>query len=145
MEATSNGTDQVQIQSSMRDRVLACAHKSPEEISQRIRELEAEWDIERYLECNASALSFGGIFLSLFAGRKWLLLPAVVLPMLFYHANRGWCPPIPLLRRLGVRTRREIDSEIYALRLLRGDFEGENDRAQRALRALEPELHPVEH
>jgi len=132
------------IENAMRDRILIYANKSPEEITQRIEELEQEWDIERWLECNASALAFGGLAFSFIGGKKWLLLPAAVLPMLFYHAVNGWCPPIPLFRRLGLRTQREIDAEIYALRLLRGDFDGGDNRAQRALKTLEPELRPVE-
>ena len=133
------------IEQSMRERVVSYAHRSPEDISTRLRELDEEWDIERWLECNASALAFTGVALSLFAGRKWLLLPGAVLPLLFYHAVEGWCPPVPLLRRFGVRTQQEIDAEKYALRLLRGDFENAPDATQRALRALEPELRPVEH
>jgi hypothetical protein len=34
----------------------------------------------------------------------------------------GW-PTIPLLRRLGIRTREEMDRERYALKALAGDFE----------------------
>jgi hypothetical protein len=132
------------IEREMRDRIMVYAHRSPEEISRRIVELEQEWDIERWLECNASTLAFGGVVMSLVGGKKWLLVPAVVLPMLFYHAVQGWCPPLPLLRRLGVRTQREIDAEIYALRLLRGDFDQGEDRVERAVRALEPELRPVD-
>jgi hypothetical protein len=128
----------------MRDRILLYANKSPQEISERIQELEQEWDVERWLECNGSALAFTGMVFSFVGGRKWLLLPAAVLPMLFYHAVSGWCPPLPIMRRLGLRTRREIDAEVYALRLLRGDFDGSDDRAQRAMRAMEPELRPVE-
>jgi hypothetical protein len=55
--------------------------------------------------------------------RKWLIVPSIVLPFLFQHAMQGWCPPVPLFRRLGVRTREEIDREKYALKALRGDFE----------------------
>lgn len=132
------------IEREMRYRIMDFANKSREEISQRIAELDQEWDIERYLECNASALAFGGVAMSICAGKKWLLVPAFVLPMLFYHAVHGWCPPVPLLRRLGFRTQREIDAEKYALRLLRGDFDESDDRVQRAVRALEPELRPVE-
>jgi hypothetical protein len=132
------------IEQQMRDRILLYAQKSPQEISQRISELEQEWDIERWLEINASAVAFGGMTLSFIGGKKWLLLPAFALPMLFYHAVSGWCPPVPLLRRFGVRTQREIDAEIYALRLLRGDFDGDESRTQRALKTLEPELRPVE-
>jgi hypothetical protein len=39
------------------------------------------------------------------------------------HALQGWCPPLPLLRRLGVRTQQEIERERYALKALRGDFD----------------------
>ena len=99
------------------------ARKSSAEISQRIRELEREWDVERVLEMNASALAFSGLLMGVVHDRKWLLVPAIVLPFLFQHAVQGWCPPLPALRRLGVRTREEIDREKYALKALRGDFE----------------------
>jgi hypothetical protein len=54
--------------------------------------------------------------------RKWLLLSAAVGGFLLQHAVSGWCPPIPLLRRLGIRTRSELDREKFALEALRGDF-----------------------
>jgi hypothetical protein len=47
--------------------------------------------------------------------RKWLTLPAVVMPFLLMHGIQGWCPPLPLLRKWGVRTRGEIDREKYSL------------------------------
>ena len=102
--------------------VTAYSQTSPEEITDRIAELDREWDIERVLEANASSLAFAGVFLALFRGRRWLLLPSLVLPFLLLHAVQGWCPPVPLLRRIGIRTRYEIDQEKYALKALRGDF-----------------------
>lgn len=74
------------------------------------------------LEMNASALAFTGVMLGLFVNRKFFAIPCIVLPFLFQHAVQGWCPPIPFLRRRGVRTRREIDAEKFALKALRGDF-----------------------
>ena len=68
------------------------------------------------------AIALGGIVLG-FARRKWLLLSATVLGFMLQHAIKGWCPPIPLLRKMGIRTRREIDREKYALKILRGDFQ----------------------
>lgn len=106
-------------------------------ISRRIDELEKEWDIERWLEANASSIAFGGLFLGILGKKKWLALPAIVLPLLFVHATQGWCPPVPVLRRLGVRTRKEIDAEKYALKLLRGDFEGIPNILDETLRAVE--------
>jgi hypothetical protein len=95
-----------------------------EQIARRIRELDEEWDIERLLEAMASSLSLTGIMLGATVDRRWFLLPAVVLPFLLLHAIQGWCPPVPLLRRLGIRTRAEIDRERYALKALAGDFAG---------------------
>lgn len=91
-------------------------------ISKRIRELDAEWSIERWLEANASALAFSGTLLGLTVSKKWLAVPLVITGFLFQHAVQGWCPPMPLLRRKGVRTRGEIDREKFALKALRGDF-----------------------
>ena len=105
-----------------RKRVEKYANLSAGELSRRIEELDREWDVERVLELNASVLAFSGLCLSIARNRKWLILPGLVLPFLFQHAVQGWCPPLPLLRRLGVRSRKEIDREKYALKAIRGDF-----------------------
>lgn len=103
-------------------RVDEYSRKGVADISRRIQELDKEWDTERVLETNASALAFVGLFLGVIKDRRWFALPAVVLPFLFQHATQGWCPPLPVLRRLGVRTRKEINREKVALKALRGDF-----------------------
>lgn len=131
------------IEEEMRARIMLYATRSPAEITRRIGELDEEWDIERLLELNASTLAFTGLAFSTVFGKKWLLLPALVLPFLFMHAVQGWCPPVPALRRLGVRTRREIEAERYALRLLRGDFDT-GEKTEKALHALDPELTPLD-
>ena len=91
--------------------------KSKAEILERIQMLDKEWDIERVLEVNASALALSGLILGLTKDRKWLFLPGIVSPFLLQHGLQGWCPPLPLLRRLGIRTRGEIDREKYALKV----------------------------
>jgi hypothetical protein len=101
--------------------------QSEDEISQRIDELDREWDIERMLQANASVIGLSGLILGITANKKWLVLPGVVLPFLFQHAVQGWCPPVPLFRRMGFRTRQEIDREKYALKDLRGDFEANRE------------------
>jgi hypothetical protein len=95
-------------------------------ITARINELDREWDIERVLEVNMSSLALTGIALTIFHNRRWLILPSVVLGFFLQHATQGWCPPLPLLRRLGFRTRNEIEQEKYALKVLRGDFKDES-------------------
>lgn len=91
---------------------------SRDDILKRIEELDREWDIERALEVNASSLALTGLALGVAVDRRWLALPAVVLGFLFQHGVQGWCPPLPLLRRLGFRTRGEIDREKYGLQSL---------------------------
>lgn len=95
----------------------------PEKIDSRLRELDREWDIERALEANASTLALGGILLAMVGRRKALLLSAGVSAFLLQHAVQGWCPPVPLLRRLGFRTAKEIETERYALKAWRGDLD----------------------
>ena len=96
-------------------------------IDARIDELDREWGIERTLEMNAGAFAFTGLLLGAIVSRKWLILPAIVGAFLMQHAVHGWCPPIELFRKMGVRTRSEIDREKYALKALRGDFKETND------------------
>lgn len=91
-------------------------HAPSNEILNRIRELDREWDIERVLEVNASTLALTGLVLGVTVNKKWLVLPGVVLSFLLQHGLQGWCPPVPALRRLGVRTRAEIDREKFALK-----------------------------
>lgn len=105
------------------DEMVKYYAEHPERIDERLAELDAEWDIERTLEANAASLALAGLALGTFVNRKFYVLPAVVTGFLLQHALQGWCPPVPLFRRLGVRTQAEIDEERYALKALRGDFD----------------------
>jgi hypothetical protein len=101
-----------------------------------LKQLDDEWDIERAIEMNASALALTGIALGTLRNRSWLALPAAVTAFLFQHAVQGWCPPVPILRRLGFRTSYEIERERYALKAVRGDFEQVTNRASAAWDAV---------
>jgi hypothetical protein len=102
-------------------RFYSCQDK--EAITERLRELDMEWDIERTLMANAASSSLFGVTMGLISSRKWLVLPLVVTSFLLQHSVQGWCPPLPLFRKLKIRTRSEIDQERYALKFLRGDFD----------------------
>lgn len=88
---------------------------APAEVERRLDELSREWDIERAIEANAATLAIIGILLGAFANVWFLAIPAVVGVFLLQHALQGWCPPVPILRRLGFRTSREIFEERLAL------------------------------
>lgn len=103
--------------------VLRLESADDEELGRRLRELDHEWDVERLLQVNASVLATLGVLLGARVDRRFLLLPAAVFAFFGQHALQGWCPPIPVFRRLGIRTQREIDRERHALKVLRGDFD----------------------
>ena len=102
--------------------VMEAIAGGPEAIECRLEELDREWDIERMLETMAPTITLLGLALGVTKNRKWLIVPAFVQTFFLQHALQGWCPPIPLLRRLGFRTQDEINEERYALKALRGDF-----------------------
>ena len=89
---------------------------SDTEINRRLDELKQEWDIERAIEANAASIALIGVVLVAFVNPWFLLLPAAVCLFLLQHALQGWCPPVPVLRRLGFRTQPEIEAERLALR-----------------------------
>ena len=129
-----------QIRRDLKARVLYFAER-PEEIDRRLDELDREWDIERLLEANAGILSLMGLTFGVIRSR-WYLLPAAAAAFLVQHAVQGWCAPVSLLRRLGIRTSREINHERYALKALRGDFDNLQvsaglDPEERARRAID--------
>jgi hypothetical protein len=102
--------------------IARVADEGPAAIDRRLEELDHEWDIERTLEANAASAALVGLALGATVDRKFFVLPALVAGFLLQHALQGWCPPVPVLRRLGFRTAAEIDYERYALKALRGDF-----------------------
>lgn len=116
------------------------AAAGPRAIERRLDELDREWDIERTLEANAATAVLVGMTLGATVDRKWFVFPAVVAGFLLQHAVQGWCPPLPVFRRFGVRTQTEIDEERHALKALRGDFRniaavGGEVQVERALEA----------
>jgi hypothetical protein len=100
---------------------LAYFADHPDEINRRLKELDREWDVERVLEMNSSSISLIGLLLGARYSRKWFFLPAAVQLFFLQHGVQGWCPPLPLIRKLRVRTQSEIETEREALKAIRGD------------------------
>ena len=125
----------------MRDRVARLATAGPAAVAARMEELDREWDTERTLEANAATLTAVSSALALLVDRRFAVVPLVVGGFLLQHALQGWCPPLPIFRRRGVRTQAEIEQERYALKAIRGDFAhfrgGSPGRAIQAIHAVE--------
>ncbi len=81
----------------------------------RLRQLDREWDQEQALQFGAAAVGFAGAVLSLTVSSAFILLPAFAIAALAQHLLQGWCPPLALLARLGLRSGSEIDRERYAI------------------------------
>lgn len=90
-----------------------------EAIDERLWELEHEWDIERAIEATAASLALSGLALGIVKHRAFLVLPVGVCAFLLQHSLQGWCPPVPVLRRIGFRTQIEIEAERRVLRSMR--------------------------
>lgn len=107
-------------------------------LSEKIEKLNHEWDTERLLENNAaSVVLFSSIMGYKSKRRCWFLITGAVGFFLLHHALRGWCPPLPVIRKLGVRTAEEINQEKIVFKLIRGDFSQRPDNADELLEIAE--------
>lgn len=99
-----------------------------DQLTERLHELNREWDTERMLEFNAATLILTSTILGNKKHRAWFILTGLVSFFLLQHATQGWCPPLEIIRRFGFRTAEEIQEEKMAIKLFRGDF-GELDKS----------------
>jgi hypothetical protein len=98
-----------------------CVREGREAILARLTDIDREWDIDRILMANFAVA--GGVAYALGLRRfvdtqPWrrrrtgfLYLLGAQLGFLLLHASAGWCPPAVLWRRLGARTKSEIELE----------------------------------
>ena len=91
------------------------AGATPSPATARLRELDREWGQEQALQFGAAAVGFVGAELSLTVSSAFALLPAFAFATLAQYLIQGWCPPLVLLARFGLRSSSEIDRERYAL------------------------------
>jgi hypothetical protein len=86
--------------------------------ARRLAEIEREWDIDRTIMVGFAAMGTAALLLgSVFRDRRWRFPLGAQIAFLLLHAAVGWCPPAVVLRRLGFRTRQEIETEHRALSL----------------------------
>jgi hypothetical protein len=106
----------------------------PEEILRgRLEELEHEWDIERMLEANFAGVVLASLLLGRVAGKGFFALAGIAAVFMTQHVLQGWCPPVSVFRRLGIRTSREIEHERNSLlTALRSRMQAEEGWAESA-------------
>lgn len=102
----------------------------------RLKELNHEWDTERVLEANAASIILISSIIGYFKNPYWFIITGIISFFLLQHALQGWCPPLPIIRRLGVRTSIEINEEKVAIKYLRGDFSQMNYDALNIINVL---------
>jgi hypothetical protein len=91
-------------------------------VDHRLQDLEIEWSAERALLTQAGVACLVSVFLGKTAHRKFFYAPAVIGLALTHQSLFGWSPPFQVLRFLGFRTSREIETERQGLKALRGDY-----------------------
>lgn len=118
-----------------RHRVARALRDGEAGIERRLAELDREWDVERVLEANAASLIVASSVLGFARDSRFFIVPAIVGGFLLQHALQGWCPPLPFLRRLGVRTADEIEEErrmllLAARRQMNAEWENDGGPAR---------------
>lgn len=100
------------------DRSITYFKHHKDEVGERLQELEQEWSTDRVVQTMAGAVGLTGAILTVATNNKrFAVMSAVAGSFLLMYSIMGWVPPLPLLRRLGVRTTSEIDDERCALAL----------------------------
>ncbi len=69
--------------------VAQYAGASREAITNRLHELEQEWDMERVLEANAATVFLITVALGLLVNRKWFMFSVLAAAFLLQHAIQG--------------------------------------------------------
>jgi hypothetical protein len=118
------------------DLSVAFHREHPDQIGRRLQELDREWDIERALQATSSGITLFSLLKAILGARRYLLLGMVVQGFFMQHTIQGYCPPLVLFRKLGLRTRDEIELERIALKELRGDFGQIEDKQELDLNKL---------
>lgn len=120
--------------------------QKPEAASRRLEALDREWDVDRSIEAEAATMGLIGLALGTLVRPALLALPATVGAAVFLFGTTGLYPLLPVFRRLGIRTAREIERERYAVKALRGDFDAMPREQQRAPGAADAaSTAPVHH
>jgi hypothetical protein len=107
---------------SVKDSIRFYGSLGPQAISDRLRALEDEPDLETVATLAMAGTGILALVFGFTGSRLWRLLAWMALPLIFAHARGRLSAPGEFLKTLGLRSRQEIQEEKYALKALRGDF-----------------------
>jgi len=82
---------------------------------QRLAKVEREWELDRAIMLGFAVMGSVALVLGLRRDWRWRFPLSAQIGFLALHSIVGWCPPAAVLRRLGFRTRQEIEAERLAL------------------------------
>jgi hypothetical protein len=122
--------------SRIREHIRFYSTQDPEAVDRRLRALDGETSLERAVTLGLSGMGAFGLVAGFFGSRLLRLLPWAGLPLLFLYALGRWSPPSAVGEALGLRGRRSIEEERYALKALRGDFKDVSVPDARATEAM---------
>jgi len=91
-------------------------------INERIEELYVEWTAGRAAKVTTGMLVVLGLVMGFTISPWWFLMPIVSGAFLFQYIFSSTSILSTLFRQLGFRYGSEIEEELIALRILRGDF-----------------------
>jgi hypothetical protein len=107
---------------SVKDSIRFYGSLGPQAVSDRLQALEDEPDLETVATLAMAGTGILALVFGLLGSRLWRLLAWIALPLIFAHARGRLSAPGEFLKMLGLRSRKEIQEEKYALKALRGDF-----------------------
>ncbi len=115
-------SDKMSIDETTKENIQKYIDQGEGAIDKRVRELDNKWDMEKTIRFNISVLALAGVLFGTFKKRRWSVLSVAITAFIAQHLISKWCPSLPLLKKLGMQTHKEIEREKYALKALRGDF-----------------------
>lgn len=107
---------------SVKDSVRFYGSLGSQAVSDRLKALEDEPDLETVATLGLAGAGVLALIFGVMGSRLWRLLAWAALPLIFAHARGRLAAPGEFLKTLGLRARKEIEEEKYALKALRGDF-----------------------
>lgn len=107
-EKKTKENSQQKINSCILSNVADAAHMSTKEIEEHIKKLDVEWDIDKYREASDATVILLSTVLGYKVCKKWFLLSALTACCMLQHATLNWSPSMPILRKMGIRTKDEI-------------------------------------